>query len=97
MLSAPRYSSAIPDPSGTWAVFTVDTYSFEDHEESLTWQLMKISSGEITKLPFTDEVSEMVWVGETNTSVLYINSTNEDVSGGVTLWTADLADSPIQG
>ena len=34
---------------------------------------MRVSTGEITKLPFEDEISEMVWLGETNTSVLYIN------------------------
>ncbi|KAK4495912.1 hypothetical protein PRZ48_013180 [Zasmidium cellare] len=97
MISAPRYSGASPDPSGTWAVFTSTNYSFEEHESSSKWNLLRISTGEITDLPLnSSEVSEMVWVGPTNTSVLYINGTNEDVPGGVTLYTADLAESPIK-
>ena len=59
---------------------------------------MRISTGEVTKLPFEDEVSEMVWVGDTNNSVLYVN-VNKDggTPGGITLWTANLADSPVKG
>ena len=97
MLSAPRYSSAVPNANGDWAVFSVDTYSFDDHEESLQWKLLRLSTGEISNLPFTDDVSEIVWVGDTATSVLYINGTNDEIRGGVTLWTADLADDPIKG
>ena len=57
---------------------------------------MRLSIGEITDLPWSDDVSESVWVGPTDTSVLYLNGTNDDVPGGVTLYTADLADSPIK-
>ena len=57
---------------------------------------MRLSTGEVTELPFSDEVSEIVWVGPTNTSVLYINGTNEEIPGGITLYTADLANSPIK-
>ena len=97
MLSAPRYSGAVANPGGDWAVYSADSYSFETHAESIKWYLMRVSTGEITKLPFEDEVSEMVWVGPTDTSVLYINVNKNDVPGGVTLWTADLADSPVKG
>lgn len=96
MISAPRYSSASPDPSGTWAVYTSTNYSFEEHESSTTWKLMRLSSGEVTDLPFSSDVSEMVWIGPTNTSVLYVNGTNDEVPGGVTLYTADLAKTPIK-
>lgn len=97
MLSSPRYSSAVANPSGEWAVYSTDSYSFETHESTVTWNLIRISTGEITKLPFQDEVSEMVWVGNTDTSVLYVNVNKNDVPGGVTLWTADLADSSVKG
>jgi len=97
MLSAPRYSTASANPSGEWAVYTSTNYSFADHEASTTWKLLNINTGDISDLPFSSDVSEMVWVGSTNTSVLYINGTNDDVPGGVTLWTTDLAESPIVG
>ncbi|KAK3700740.1 Dipeptidyl-peptidase 5 [Vermiconidia calcicola] len=96
MISAPRYSSASANRNGEWAVFTSETYSFAKHESTLTWNLMRVSTGEITELPFEDDVSEMVWAGETPTSVLYVSSKSR-VSSGVSLWTADLADSPING
>lgn len=99
MLSAPRYSSAVPNSNGEWAIFSTSTYSFDEHESISQWKLMHIASGEISNLPaaWGDEVSEIVWVGDTPTSVLYINGTNEDVPGGVTMWTADVAAEDIQG
>lgn len=96
MLSAPRYSSAVANANGEWAVYSTSAYSFEDHESTYVWYLMNIASGDITKLPFEDDVSEMVWVGETNTSVLYTSS-KSPVSSGISLWTADLADDEIKG
>jgi hypothetical protein len=97
MLSAPRYSSAVANSNGEWAIYSSDSYSFDEHSSTVTWNLMRISTGEITTLPFEDEVSEMAWVGDTNTSVLYVN-VNKDggTPGGITLWTADLGDSPIK-
>jgi hypothetical protein len=35
-------------------------------------------------------------VGDTEDSILYINSTNEEVPGGVTLYTADLASDTFE-
>ena len=98
MLSAPRRSSAVTNANGEWAVFSSSAYSFEEHSSATEWYLMRVSSGEITKLPFEDEVSEMVWVGETYTSVLYVNANKDGgTPGGITLWTADLADSSPKG
>jgi dipeptidyl aminopeptidase/acylaminoacyl peptidase len=97
MLSAPRYSTASANPSGEWAVYTSTNYSFAEGASSTTWKLLNINTGDISDLPFDSDVSEIVWVGSTNTSVLYLNGTNDDVPGGVTLWTTDLAESPIVG
>lgn len=97
MISAPRYGAASPNPSGEWAVYTSSNYSFETHETSTVWKLLNVNTGDISDLPFTSDVSEIVWVGSTNTSVLYLNGTNDAVPGGVTLWTTDLAVSPIVG
>jgi dipeptidyl aminopeptidase/acylaminoacyl peptidase len=98
MLSAPRYSAASSNPSGEWAVYTSTNYSFETHEAATTWKLLNINTGDISDLPFADDVSEMVWVGSTNTSVLYLNGTSDESNpGGVSLWTVDLAESPIAG
>ena len=90
-------SSAVSNPSGDYAVFTATNYSLSTHKSGFTWNLMNVNTGKVTTLPFDSDVSEMVWVGNTPTSVLYINGTNDDIPGGVTLWTADLAASPIAG
>ena len=98
MLSAPRYGAASSNPSGEWAGYTSTNYSFETHEAATTWKLLNVNTGDISDLPFADDVSEMVWVGSTNTSVLYLNGTSDTANpGGVSLWTVDLAESPIAG
>ncbi|WPA98808.1 uncharacterized protein RHO25_003421 [Cercospora beticola] len=96
MISAPRYSPAIPNPSGEWAFYTSKNYSFEKHEASTTWKLLHLPTGDITDLPWNANVSEAVWVGPTNTSVLYVNTTNPDTPGGVTLYTLDLVDAKAE-
>ena len=57
---------------------------------------MNTANGQQTVLPYDgDTVTEMVWVGPTNTSILYINSTAGDVQGGVTMYMSDVL-SPNQ-
>ncbi|EME41566.1 hypothetical protein DOTSEDRAFT_55358 [Dothistroma septosporum NZE10] len=96
MISAPRYSSTSPNPSGEWAMYTSSNYSFEEHESATTWKLINLVSGDVIDLPWNSDVSEAAWVGPTNTGVLYINGTNHDVPGGVTLYLADLADASAE-
>jgi hypothetical protein len=74
MISAPRYSPGVPNPSGEWALFESSAYSFDDGESTVIWWLMNLESGELTKVPFGDDVSEVVWVGEKDTSILYTSS-----------------------
>lgn len=92
MLGAPRRSTANVNPSGKWAIFSSTSYDWDEHKASTKWQLMDVKTGKITDAPFDSSVSELVWVGDTDTSILYINATNDDVPGGVTLYTADVKD-----
>ncbi|CAI6337807.1 unnamed protein product [Periconia digitata] len=92
MLAAPRRSAAIVNPTGEWAAFSSSTYNWTTHKASTTWQLLNVASGNVTEAPFDSEVSEFVWIGPTDTSILYINGTNDNIPGGVTLYTADVAD-----
>lgn len=73
-------------------IFSSTSYNWTAGKASTTWHVLDIASGNITDAPFDTGVSEFVWVGKTNTSMLYINGTNDEVPGGVTLYTADLAD-----
>ena len=77
-------------------MFSETTYSFDEHEATTVWKLMNTETGDQTVLPWDgDVVSELAWVGPSNTSVLYINATAGDVEGGVTLYTSDVL-SPDQ-
>ncbi|KAF2186446.1 alpha/beta-hydrolase [Zopfia rhizophila CBS 207.26] len=90
MLAAPRRSTGIVNPSGEWALFSSTSYDWEKHKASTSWHLLNVASGNITKAPFGSDVDEVVWVGPSNTSILYINGSNVEIPGGVTLYTADL-------
>lgn len=73
-------------------MFSSAKYNWTAQKTSTTWQLLHVTSGNVTEAPFDSEVSEVVWLGSTNTSILYINGTNEEVPGGVTLYTADIGE-----
>ncbi|KAF2708986.1 alpha/beta-hydrolase [Pleomassaria siparia CBS 279.74] len=91
LLSAPRRSTATPNPSGDIALFSVTEYSFENQTRAAAWQLLDLKTGAITDSGLSaSEVDEVVWLPGTDTGILYINGTNEDVPGGVTLWIGDI-------
>ncbi|EEH21652.1 hypothetical protein PABG_03868 [Paracoccidioides brasiliensis Pb03] len=92
MISAPRRSEAVPNPSGKFAFFSLSQYSFEVHKTVKTeWNLLDLESGQTSLLTNDPDVSEIIWLGEKDTSVLYINgSTNSEVAGGVELWASDV-------
>lgn len=109
LITAPRRSSVVPNPSGvsvdTWllvkycsdcaqevALFSASEYSFETHASSASWNLMDLESGETTLLTDDSNVSEMIWLGTNDSGLLYINSTNADIPGGVELWVSDMTD-----
>ncbi len=50
---------------------------------------MDLGTGEVSLLYNGSEISEMIWIGPTETSVLYVNGTNSEVDGGVELWVSD--------
>ncbi|KAJ5103144.1 hypothetical protein N7532_003673 [Penicillium argentinense] len=89
LISAPRRGNAIPNPSGKVALFSTSQYSFDTHSSSSWWSLIDIRSGETAQLTNDSNVSELTWLGSSDSGLLYINSTNADIPGGVELWIAD--------
>ncbi|KAI4096328.1 MAG: hypothetical protein LQ344_001154 [Seirophora lacunosa] len=89
MLAAPRRGVALANPSGEFAVYTNTNYSFQDHEATTVWEKLDLTSGDISTWTADSNISEVVFVGPTNTSILYINGTNEEGDGGISLYTAD--------
>lgn len=51
---------------------------------------MNVTSGDVTLLYNGSDIAEMVWVGANSTSVIYVNGTNEEDDGGVSLYSADV-------
>jgi hypothetical protein len=74
------------------ALFSTTSYNWTAGKSKTTWHVLDVASGDVTDAPIDADATEIVWVGATNTSVLYINGTNEEVPGGVTLYTADLGE-----
>lgn len=90
-MSAPTRGVASPNPSGSHALFSYSKYSFEDQSSTRAWQLLDLKTGAITDSGLnSSEVQEVVWVPGTENGILYINGTNEEVPGGVTLWMGDI-------
>ncbi|KAI9038621.1 dipeptidyl peptidase DppV [Aspergillus affinis] len=92
LLSAPRRSEAIPNPSGKLAVFSTSQYSFDTHKGSSSWSLLDLKSGDTKPLTNDSNVSEILWLGTDDSTVLYVNGTNAEVPGGVELWVSKISD-----
>ncbi|KAK4136726.1 hypothetical protein BT67DRAFT_448039 [Trichocladium antarcticum] len=64
MLSAPRRSPAVPNSAGTLALYTVSTYSFENHKKTSQIRAFDIASGNSVLLVEDLRASEPVWLGD---------------------------------
>ncbi|KAL8420791.1 hypothetical protein RB594_003555 [Gaeumannomyces avenae] len=83
MLSAPRYGTAQANPSGEYAIYTANQYSFKTAKRTTWWNLLNLQTGAVTRWHnSTSDLSDVVFVGPTNTSILYLN--------GTSLYSADL-------
>ncbi|KAI1847336.1 hypothetical protein JX266_006561 [Neoarthrinium moseri] len=64
LLSAPRRSAAVPNGSGTLALFTVSTYSFESHSRTAAIKVLDIKTGNSTTLYEDQAYSEPTWLSD---------------------------------
>ncbi|TLD31353.1 hypothetical protein PspLS_01728 [Pyricularia sp. CBS 133598] len=90
MLSANRYSDAVPNPSGEFALFSANKYSFESGSRRSWWNILDLKTGDISVWFNGSGISEVVFAGPTPTSIIYLNGTNAEEDGGVSLYAADL-------
>jgi hypothetical protein len=53
--------------------------------------LINLESGEVSYLADGSEIAEIAWSGDVNasTSVIYVNGTNEEANGGISIYSAD--------
>lgn len=92
LLSTVRRGAADPSPDGSVALFSYSQYSFEKHGSAGSgMNLIDLKTGEITPSGLNaSEINEVVWLPGTETGIIYINGTNEEIPGGVTLWVGDM-------
>ncbi|KAK8068210.1 hypothetical protein PG996_007322 [Apiospora saccharicola] len=89
MISANRYGDAIPNPTGEFALFTVSKYSFENHTSSTKWAKLDLKTGAISDWEGDESISEFLFIGPSSSSILYVNGTNAEDDGGVSLYFGD--------
>ncbi|ROW01550.1 hypothetical protein VSDG_01975 [Cytospora chrysosperma] len=65
LLSAPRRSAGSPNSSGKLVLYTVSTYSFQDHRKTNEIQVLDLESGKATTLYRDSKYSEPTWISET--------------------------------
>jgi hypothetical protein len=82
----------VPNQKGDIALFSKSQYSYEEQSSSSVFELLDLKTGEIKDSGLNaSEINEVVWLPGTDTGIIYINGTNEEVPGGVTLWIGDIA------
>ncbi|KAI0889938.1 dipeptidyl peptidase [Annulohypoxylon maeteangense] len=70
LLSAPRRSAALPNSTGTLALFTVSQYSFESHSRNYAIKVLDIKTQQSTPLFDDSAYSEPTWISENEFLVL---------------------------
>lgn len=70
LLSAPRRSAGVPNPSGTSVLYTTSSYSFETHKKTIELRVLDVKSGESRELAHDDDISDLNWLDEDNFACL---------------------------
>jgi len=90
LLSAPRRSAGVPNPSATTVLYTSNNYSFEHHKKTVELRILDVESGESHELAKNDEVSDFIWLDDDTfaylqaekdgTSSIYVASVSQVVA-----------------
>ncbi|KAL8714905.1 MAG: hypothetical protein Q9220_001418 [cf. Caloplaca sp. 1 TL-2023] len=96
LLSAPRRSPAVPDPSGKLALYTVSTYSFESHEKTSEIRVLNIANGQSTLISNDRKASDPVWL-EDATELLWFQEGNKGATELVVSSVEEIGKSYVAG
>jgi hypothetical protein len=64
MLSAPRRGTALPNPNGTLALYTLSQYSFTTHKTTHGLYVMDLSNGSSWLFSNSSVLSNAIWMGD---------------------------------
>ena len=81
LITAPRRSSALPNDNGTYALFTVSTYSLESHSETVEIKVLNLRTGQTTL--FSDDASHKSPQWLVVNQILWLKATD---GGETQLW-----------
>ena len=79
LLSAPRRGPAVPDPTGQKAIYTVSTYSFEEHKKNVEIRVLNLSNGKSSLVTNEEKTSEPNWL-EDSTELLWLKGGDKGVT-----------------
>jgi len=74
LLSAPRQGPAIPNHDGTLALYSVSTYSFDDHETTKEIQILDIKTGSSYLFTNDSEAHDAQWLGDGTNAIMWLQS-----------------------
>ncbi|KAK7205855.1 Alpha/Beta hydrolase protein [Myxozyma melibiosi] len=88
VIQAPRRSEAVPNKSGTLAVYTETSYSFSTRAWSGALKTIALEAGAEPKTVIADaaDVGDLAWAGSDDATVLYLNTSGEYTA----LWSVDV-------
>nr|POE49486.1 putative dipeptidyl-peptidase 5 [Quercus suber] len=64
LLSAPRRSAGVPNPSGTQILYTASKYSFQQHKKTTEFRVLNVQTGESAELAHDEEISDLNWLND---------------------------------
>ena len=64
LLSGPRRSHGVPNPSGTTVLFTKKSYSFHERSQNTTLQALLVQSDEIIDIAANQDISHINWLDD---------------------------------
>ncbi|RJE18454.1 dipeptidylpeptidase [Aspergillus sclerotialis] len=80
LLGAPRRSSAVPNASGTLAVYTQTSYSFDSHPKTNEIRVLEIATGHSTLITNDPGASNPQWLGTSDQLVWLKTKANSNTS-----------------
>ena len=78
LITAPRRSAAVPSPNGSYALYTISTYSLDSHLETKEIRAVELKTG-VTSLITDDENNEdPIWFS--STEILWLRQANGSIT-----------------
>lgn len=80
MLSSPRRGAAIPNADGTLALYTVATYSYEEHYNAHELRVMNLANGTSWLFSNSSAISNANWLGDGSKIIWFVSEDDGSTS-----------------